>query len=266
MKEGKYWDQGIQLIDGCSEVSPGCDNCWSREMSGRFTRAKHLVKDGKWTGEIRVNGDFLERISRKKPTVFSIWNDIGHREVHEDFIEELMAKFIENPQHTGLLLTKRPENIAIHFNFFGPPPPNVWLGTTVENQEQADKRIPELLKCPGNLFLSLEPLLGPVDLMYPKSLYPNGPQMCCDGYECGCQGKPIDVPVIMDSPGLQNRIKAVILGGETGHNARPPELGWIRKIRDDCEAAGVPFFLKHIDKKHERMLDGRTHDALPWRE
>jgi protein gp37 len=320
---GKYWDKGLQLIDGCTEVSPGCDNCWSRQMA-RFERTRDLVKDGKWTGEVRVNEHFLDRISRtKKPTVFAIWNDMFHKDVHEDFTELTIKKFIDNPHHTGLCLTKRPDNMAIHFNFFGRPPSNIWLGTTVENQEQADKRIPELLKCPGNLWLSIEPMLGPIALdQIIQTVSPGYFGDCLHWHHQPACSKNVHYPTV----------KAVILGGETGHNARPTNPDWVRKIRDDCVAAGVPFFFKqwgvwmpcrpstvfnvvtaadktwnnglegefHFQwKRHDRVLmpwdsknpvdyndpewrnwnyfirpgqkragrilDGRTHDELPWR-
>lgn len=120
----------------------------------------------------------------------------------------------------------------------GPPPENVWLGTTVENQAMADERIPKLTSIPAKIrFLSCEPLIGPVDLQYPESLFPGGPAHCCSGIDCGCQGQPIDPPLIYG-------INWVIAGGESGKEARPMHPDWARGIRMDCEANHVPFLFK----------------------
>jgi len=164
-----------------------------------------------------------------------------------------------------LLLTKRPKNVK----YMAPPhwyiakwPSHIWLGTTVEDQEHADKRIPELLKVPAKVrFLSVEPLLGKVDLAKGEWLSP-----------------------LWDAPSTWRGVSWVIVGGESGHGARPMHPDWARSIRDRCEAAGVPYFFKqwgeygHVDgrelggkvvfvkegkKNAGRVLDGRTWDEVP---
>jgi protein gp37 len=130
-----------------------------------------------------------------------------------------------------LLLTKRPENIVSMMDSMGWPfmLANAWVGTTVENQEQADRRIPQLLAVPAVVrFLSCEPLLGPVDLSsIPDALYDTG------------------MPFSWNKLGGDERgIKWVIAGGESGHGARPMHPDWVRSLRDQCQAAGVPFFFK----------------------
>jgi protein gp37 len=109
---------------------------------------------------------------------------------------------------------------------------NFWIGTSVENQEQADRRIPELLRIPAAVrFLSVEPLLGAVDL-YPAWLCPKCAHHHGRFYDCDlCRGHSIG-------------IDWVIVGGESGPNARPMHPDWARAIRDECVAAGVPFFFK----------------------
>lgn len=106
-------------------------------------------------------------------------------------------------------------------------PSYVWLGTTVENQAMADERIPHLLRVPASVrFVSIEPLLGPVDL----TATPAGDVLC----RCaGCMTMTPDA-----------RISWVIVGGESGPGARPMHPDWVRSIRDQCVAAGVPFFFK----------------------
>lgn len=213
-----------------------------------------------------------------------------------------------------LMLTKRPENIEKMWPYAGVVDsrpsvgvgyyrPNVWLGTSVENQKYADERIPELLKCRDLspvLFLSCEPLLGAVNLLYPESLYPGGPATCCSGFECGCMGLPIDPPALGSNFG---GIDWVIAGGESGPHARPSHPSWFRSIRDQCQSANVPFHFKqwgewlpidHASPEHDgaiesgvwrgekndpndlpmltlrvgkkragRVLDDRTHDGFP---
>lgn len=122
-----------------------------------------------------------------------------------------------------LILTKRPENVndIVPYSYGDDGwPSNIWIGTSVENQEWADKRIPELLNIPAAVrFLSCEPLLGPVDLS--EWLWADMP------------GNP-----------RLNRIHWVIVGGESGPDARPMHPDWAREIRDQCGEAGVPFFFK----------------------
>ena len=151
------------------------------------------------------------------------------------------------PNLDWLLLTKRPENIGRFWfdpdslNGF-PHRPNVWLGTTVENQQQADKRIPELLKCRDLspvLFLSCEPLLGPVDLtrcVLSKSDAPSrGKPDCSINALQGWYGTSSDE---------RAKIDWVIVGGESGKEARPMHPDWVEDLRRQCGAARVPFFFK----------------------
>ena len=189
--------------------------------------------------------------------------------------ERLFQLIDQTPHLDWLLLTKRPENIlemwpdtpvgkAERDAYWPSPPPggfverkNVWIGTSVENQECADKRIPELLKCrhlSPVLFLSCEPLLGEVDLCYPPSLYPNGPQNCCSGFECGCQGLPIDPPEYLWSPSGKT-IDWVIIGGESGPSARAMNPHHARSLINQCKTFGVPVFFKQIGEWLSFKLD-----------
>lgn len=147
------------------------------------------------------------------------------------------------------LLTKRPENVLrmVPAHWRGAFPDNVWMGTTCENQEMADKRIPELLEIPARVrFLSCEPLLGPVNLAECAPMVLDGQDwnpsvtnafngMCHHPKTC------VEQPF---SPGSQNGIHWVIIGGESGPKARPMHPDWARSIRDQCVAAGVPVFFK----------------------
>jgi protein gp37 len=119
------------------------------------------------------------------------------------------------------------------------PLPNVWIGVTAGTQKSADERIPWLLKTPAaKRFVSAEPLLEAVDLMWPDSS--NKAEFCCGGTwmdECGCQGRPVNMPLLYG-------IDWVIAGGESGPGARPMHPAWARSLRDQCSAAGVAYFFK----------------------
>jgi protein gp37 len=185
-----------------------------------------------------------------------------------DVRQRLFSLIDATPNLNWLLLTKRPENIrkmwlAQHLDggttgrirelmdegeskdvhpYFRR---NVWLGTSIENQGYVDQRIQEFLQCRDLspvLFLSCEPLLGPIDLSYPDSLYPDGPEYCCSGFECGCRGLPIDPPAYLNK--AFGGVDWVIAGGESGPQARPTDPEWFRSLRDQCQAAGVPFLFK----------------------
>lgn len=233
---GKYWDKAWSLVDGCTKVSPGCDHCWLKDMDKRF-HPKNL--EGVTPRYDRLNIPLKVR----KPTVFSIWSDLFHEAVPTDFIEKAFGVMGQLPGHTFLVLTKRPERAlammpdiidATQDLVFGFD--NVCFGTTAENQEQADKRIPILLQIPAaHRFVSIEPMLGPVDLY--EYLLSDCEAMCPQGNVCEeCAG----FRHIFE----HKRIHWVIAGGETGHGARPMHPDWVRSVRDQCQAAGVPFWFK----------------------
>lgn len=121
--------------------------------------------------------------------------------------------------------------------------PNVVLIITVVNQEEADRDIPKLAQTPAAARgLSIEPMLGLIDLEYPKTLYPNGPPMCCSGQECGCMGRPIEPPLLW-------KIDWVITGGESAQlkgkrDLVPLQAQWVRGIAGQCAAADVPHHFK----------------------
>ena len=195
-----------------------------------------------------------------------------------DVRTRLFALIDATPNLDWLLLTKRPENIrkmwpAVGFPDAGVPGTlgrqlhlsNVWLGTSVENQEYADKRIPELLKCRDLspvLFLSCEPLLGRVNFRWAK----------WDSWN-DANGKP---RLRVDELDGLRMLDWVIAGGESGPEARPSDPDWFRSLRDQCQTAGVPFLFKQWGEFDEnlqrvgkvragRSLDGVIHDGFPVR-
>lgn len=150
------------------------------------------------------------------------------------------------PNLDWLLLTKRPENIEQLWPFGWYDDqftwPNIWIGTSVEDQQTADKRIPELLKVPAQVrFLSCEPLLGPVDLKLTVKFF-GGSEAVKD---------------------IASDLHWVITGGESGPNARECSLDWIHSLTEQCGAAGVPIFVKQLGAK-PYYLDDQTKQKVPF--
>jgi len=288
IETGKYWDRAWSLVEGCTKVSPGCDHCWLQGMNHRFHRE----------GPVTFRADRLELpLHVKKPTTWAIWSDLFHESVDWNDIYKTYIIMASCPQHTFMVLTKRPEraakvlpDVVFHLSRNGlSMPTNVYLGVTAENQEQADKRIPLLLQTPAaHRFLSIEPLLSPIDLTasYPDDYYhctscghhgidsvqrecincggrsenpDNGNCSVCDTGTMAeicpeCEGndyKTSNAYALVGSFVKEYRmlpgIDWVIVGCETGPKRRPCNLEWIRAIRDQCKAAGVPLWVKGIE-------------------
>lgn len=276
-------------VIGCSKVSAGCANCYAEQMAGRLAamnkreyqdvvHSPDLAYGPKctWNGECRlIESRLAEPLKWKKPRRIFVnsMGDLFHGGVHDEWIERVFAVMALCPQHTFLVLTKRPERMAsiiesVEFAIGaeeaaqvvhplveqskwddGPndskrtlellrqfevgldalsmtpktPLPNVWVGVSIEDQRSADDRIPWLLQTPAaKRLVSIEPMLGPVDLE---------PWLAFHDHN----GEPY-------AP--RNEINWVICGGESGRHARPMHPDWVRSVRDQCEAAGVPFFFK----------------------
>ncbi|OYZ15612.1 MAG: hypothetical protein B7Y35_05970 [Sphingomonadales bacterium 28-64-96] len=322
----EWADATVNYLNGCSVISAGCTNCYAMRLAG--TRMKNdptragLTIETKagpvWNGQVRANEKHLLQPLAWKRRRRIFWNahgDLFHEAVPDAWIDRQFAVMALTPQHTHMVLTKRPERMRAYMTGLGSnvsdglrlawrknaiadaafdlrgssgpngerryppqhwpewPLPNVWLGTSVEDQRAADERIPHLLATPAAVrFLSCEPLLGPVDLWM--------------------------------QPGSTIGLHWVIAGGESGPGARPMHPDWARYLRDQCAAAGVAFHFKQwgewapsddrngltpthwLDRlgrlynaadpaaegrgmvrpgkaRAGRLLDGRTHDEFP---
>ena len=215
----EWTDETWNPFVGCTKVSPGCANCYAARMASRFpAKWGDVAVGGEWTGKIDDTDSHIRTKPfrwRKPRRVFVCsMSDLFHESILWEEIARIMVIIKMCERHTFQILTKRAKNMALFFQDFGPPPKNVWLGVTAENQEMADERIPFLLEIPAAVrFVSVEPMLGPVDLM---------PHL---GYS-------------------DRKIHWVICGGESGPGARPMNPAWPMNLLDQCVEAEIPFMFK----------------------
>jgi len=245
----------------------------SREGLARINAAG----EAKFTGKVRLNEQWLDqplRWTRPRMIFVCAHGDLFHENVPDEWIDRVFAVMALCPQHTFQVLTKRPERAREYMQHLQAPIywrdlavasrkgrvaligdmaflrthptgplPNVWLGTSIEDQATADERIPHLLATPAAVrFVSAEPLLGPVDLDTIWLPQPIGDVVKIDaltGHKYRYDGLG---PMQRFSSGA--RLDWVIVGGESGKKARPMHPDWARSLRDQCQAAGVAFFFK----------------------
>lgn len=276
----EWTDKVWNPVTGCTKVSAGCKHCYAEKVADRFWAKQYpdvtephpedegVISRPRRFTDVQCHPDRLDQPLRwRKPRRIFVnsMSDLFHEDVPDEFIDRVFWIMRFAPQHQFQVLTKRPRRLAVYKprwvrGYAGLPEPlwplpNVHLGVSCEDQKTADERIPLLLQTPAAVrFLSLEPLLGPIELLYPISLWPNGPRYCCNSRDCGCRGEPCDPPAIW-SPD-SGMIDGVIVGGESGPGARPMDEDWVRSIRDQCVAAGVAFFYK-------QRIDGGTKVTLP---
>lgn len=273
-KSGIEWtDATWNPVTGCTKVSPGCDHCYAERVTERF-QGKGAF-DKVVLHEDRIGLPLRWRKPRK--VFVNSMSDLFHDDVPDGFIAKVFAVMATAYNHTFQVLTKRHgrmrsllnsaefvdlfdrEYCAIpdwanswpdgeyapgHFHLAHGPLENVWLGVSVENQQWADIRIPALLDTPAAVrFLSCEPLLGPVDL-----------------------ARSINVNPFAAYHFQPGGIDWVIVGGESGPGARPMHPDWVRSLRAQCNASGVPFLFKQWGEWREDVYidhDGVTHWAGP---
>lgn len=286
---------------GCTKVSAGCTNCYAETLSHRNPGTlgiwgdkgtRVVASEAMWRQPLKWDREASDSGVRRRVFCASLADVFEDRDELTEHRARLWQTILYTPSLDWLLLTKRPENVipalkkvwdhqktrSLHDGCLSDwidgtrPPANVWLGTSVENQEAADARVPRLLDTPAAVrFLSMEPLLGPVDL--------NRKELICETWRKG-----LTIGTYLDW---------VIVGGESGPKARPMNRAWVRDIRDQCQETGVAFHFKQwgewepagasgqycfnpgasihdlvtmnrVGKKAAgRMLDGRTWDEFP---
>lgn len=251
---------------GCQKWSDGCKFCyadtlmtrkprWANTWGPPATSERIRTSEANWQKPLKWNKE-AERLGLRYKVFCASLADVfeGAPQV-EPWRIDLFRLIFETPNLDWLILTKRPENVIPFMDWacwpetgcalFGPDddlPPNVWIGTSIENQEQAEKRIPALVEIPAYIhFLSIEPLLGEINIeQYLKCSIVPGPEI---DWKLGTI-LPDPPPPKPRGARLINNIDWVIVGGESGPNARPMHPYWATSIRDQCQVARIPFFFK----------------------
>lgn len=270
----------FNAVLGCQKVGPGCDNCYAEGWAKRSNlvqwgagEVRRVTSDAYWKQPLKWDAEAAKAGERHRVFCSSL-ADVFDNAWPEGVRERLFQLIRITPHLDWMLLTKRAGNIAKMLPAdWGDGWPNVWLGITVVNQEEADRDVPKLLSVPAHIrFLSMEPLLGPVDLtphLYEKRI---GADFAA---EAGGGSLQWTVP----------SVDLVIVGGESGAKARPMHPDWVRGLRDQCVPSGTSFHFKQWGenawaeriegdpstltpyragkKSAGRELDGRTWDEMP---
>ena len=270
---GDWWTKSWNPVTGCSPCSPGCQHCWAAGMVRRFP---HLHGDdrlgefpGGLFGQPHLHRDRMDQpLAWKTPQRVFVCSlgDLFYDEVPDPWVADVFDKMARCPQHTFVVLTKRIGLASSWFScrlktrFGGAegmphstllPLRNVWLGVTVCDQREADVKVPELLRTPAAVrFVSVEPMLGPVDLH----------RWLLSDYDKAAHDSQLLVP-----PGgfTHRKLDWVICGGETGPGARRMRMEWAFGLRDQCHEAGVPFWFKGCGTNAESGLP-KNHPAYRW--
>jgi protein gp37 len=238
---------------GCTKVSPACDHCYAERDAKRFAPARTLwgvdaerrtFGDKHWNEPRRWARTLPAKLGRRPRVFCASMADVLDNQAPVEERVRLFRLIAATPELDWLLLTKRIGNawpmmleVAKRCGGGEQPIKNVWLGATVVNQAEADRDIPKLLATPAHVrFLSIEPMIGPIDL---RHLQPGDPPTEIDAL-AGTHG------VLRPHRGTCVRIDWVIAGGESGPHARPAHPGWFRSLRDQCAAVGVPFHFKQF--------------------
>lgn len=273
-------------VTGCSAVSEGCTNCYAAKFTRRLENIgvpeyQGLLNERHFNGVVKCHDHKLEIPLRwRKPRMVFVnsMSDLFHEKVPDEFIDGVFAVMAISRQHSFQILTKRPERMAEYLNRdrvwddwadnmpgadawekrdrqdrlpepFGNqwPLPNVWLGTSCEDQNTLDERVPHLLNCPTAVrFLSLEPLLGPIVIP--------------DVVVLGPKDKPDHIWFDPLRPNNSLGISWVIVGCESGHKRRPCRWDWMESIVGQCRDAGVPVFVKQLAPPNG---SGKIHKHTP---
>lgn len=258
----EWADHTFNPWEGCQKIGPGCDHCYAETRNARYAGGtainwgpgapRRRTSASNWAKPLAWNANhaaFFAEHGHRQRVFCSSLADVFDNAVDPYWRVDLFKLIKATPNLDWLLLTKRVGNVLgmLPCDWGRRGADNVWLGATIVNQEEADRDIVKLVKTPFvRHFLSMEPLLGAVDLRFPTKLWGTDRcDHCCNGDRCDdpshyersrcpfCRGT-----------GQQRVVDWVIIGGESGPGARPMHPDWARDLRDQCAAAGVPFLFK----------------------
>ncbi len=282
MSKIEWTDATWNPITGCTKVSAGCKHCYAETVAKRFWKGRPF-------GDVSFHPDRLEQPLRwRKPRMVFVnsMSDLFHESVSNVEIARVFFIMIGEASaepsgiqlHTFQILTKRPRRMLEWFAWareqhdhsdpeimavglwalHQATAKNLWLGVSIEDQATADERIPLLLQAPAAVrFVSYEPALGPVDLPW---VWPVCNAATQEQHDAECIGGMACEEIGIDW---------VIVGGESGPKARPMHPDWARSVRDQCTAAGVPFFFKQLGSyaaKHSGFDSRKGGDPDEWPE
>jgi len=260
----EWTDSTFNPWEGCQKVGPGCDHCYAENRNARFGGGqapnwgpgapRRRTSAANWKQPLlweREHEAFMLAHGRRRRVFCASLADVFDNEAPAEWRAELFALISLTPHLDWLLLTKRIGNVPSMLEQPGMQkeglPANVWLGATVVNQAEADRDIPKLLAVPARVrFLSIEPMLGPIDLRY-VVLSDSAFAVSADAPPewQGIKRVRVGVNALRGAKLYDGaRLDWVICGGESGPHARPMHPDWARSLRDQCAAAGVPFLFK----------------------
>jgi len=234
----EWTDATWNPLRGCTKISPGCKHCYAEVFAERFRGVpNHPYEQG---FDLRLVPEKLEeplRWKTPKRIFVNSMSDLFQPGVPADYVARVAEVMIRAPWHTFQVLTKRAERMADLLNSslaFAADVPHIWWGVSVENRKHGIPRIAQLQRAKAKVrFLSIEPLLEDLGKLNLSGIH------------------------------------WVIVGGESGHGARPMSPDWVRSLKAQCEKASVPFFFKQWGGRQKsragRLLEGRTHDEMPMR-
>ncbi len=281
MTKIEWTDDTLQLTTGCTKVSPGCANCYAERMHKRLAGMGRPMYQQPF-GEVKCWPHQIDKIAKLpagKKVFINSMSDLFHEDVPASFILSAFAAFAQRPDIIFQFLTKRADRMAplvgawikdgvtFREGCSGRLPNNIWLGVTVCNQAEADAKIPLLLQVPAAVrFVSIEPMLGPMDI---RPFIRGGKETYWQ-CKCGEKAMPLtDETVckcgdVYDEEWSLNSLSWVICGGETGPGARPMHPDWVRSLRDQCAVADVPFFFKGWGEWVPRSQLMKVNIDAPW--
>ena len=234
----EWTDATWNPVRGCTKISPGCKHCYAETFAERFRGVPdHPYEQG---FDLRLVPEKLAEPLRwhtPKMVFVNSMSDLFHDGVPDEYIEAVARVMVKANWHTYQVLTKRSQRMSALLQKrlrFAADASHIWWGVSVENRQYGLPRVHDLQAAPAAVrFLSIEPLLAELGRIH------------------------------------LNGIHWVIVGGESGHGARPLRKEWVTSIRDQCSEAGIPFFFKQwggVRKKQAgRALDGQTYDEFPAR-
>jgi protein gp37 len=253
---------------GCHKISAACKHCYAESWAKRFQRPNlwrgerqrtsvaYWRKPLQWAAEARVNGTRPRVFCASLADVFEVVDDETLSAQMDQWKRDLWDLIRQTPELDWLLLTKRPQNVQRWRDDIDLP--NVWLGVTVESQEEAEKRIPRLVLLPGAVhFISAEPLLGPLDLTRIRT--PRGSYLNAFTLDISTASGEI----FAGPPAGANPVSWVICGGESGSWDRPSHPDWFRSLREQCKQFRAAFFFKQWGEWHPET-DETTHAPQVW--